>query len=272
MGENGYTFVAFDTGHPTSVEDADVYYKYRGPQNTRQSFFFSMNSFESLLFEQTIVRPLIAVGLINQKYLKDTLEVPYIRHSGRVLFAFETLAQVPKMNGDYFVFAHIISPHPPFVFGKNGELINHTEAYVLGDTAEFAGTKGGTREEYIQGYSDQMIYVNTLTLRMIKAILSESETPPIIIIQGDHGPGAYLDWSSKEKSNLKDRFSILNAYYLAGRESASLYASISPVNNFRVVLNEFFSTDMELLPDRNFFSLWETPFRLEDVTDKVIGK
>jgi hypothetical protein len=272
MGENGYTFVAFDTGHVTSVEDADIYYKYRGPQNTGQTYFFSMNSFESLLFEQTIVRPLIAVGVINQKYLKDTLEAPYIRHGGRVLFAFETLARVPKMDADYFVYAHIIAPHPPFVFGKNGELISHTKAYTLGDTAEFANTQGGTKEEYIQGYTNEMTYVNSLTLRTIKTILSESETPPIIIIQGDHGPGAYLDWSAKEKTNLRDRFSILNAYYLAGRESTSLYPFISPVNTFRVVLNEFFGTDIELLPDRNFFSLWETPFRLEDVTDEVTEK
>ncbi|HET9915024.1 MAG TPA: hypothetical protein VFQ13_24250, partial [Anaerolineales bacterium] len=255
--ESGYTFVSFDTGYVTSVEDADIYYKYRGPQNTGQTYFFSMNSFESLLFEQTIVRPLIDIGMINQKYLKDTLEAPYIRHGGRVLFTFETLAQLPKMDGDYFVFVHIISPHPPFVFGKNGELISHTEAYTLGDTAEnAAGTRNGTREDYIQGYTDQMTYVNSLTLKTIQTILSESETPPIIIIQGDHGPGAYLDWSVKEKTNLKDRFSILNAYYLAGRESTSLYSSISPVNTFRVVLNEFFGTHIELLPDRNFFSLW----------------
>lgn len=271
--ESGYTFVAFDTGHVTSVEDADIYYKYRGSQNEGKSFFISMNSFESLLFEQTIVRPLIDLGVINSKYLKDALEAPYIRHRGRVLFEFEKLAQIPKMDGNYFVFAHIISPHPPFVFGRNGELISHTTAYTLGDTAEnAAGTRHGTRAEYIQGYTDQMTYINSLVLRTVKTILSESKTPPVIIIQGDHGPGAYLDWSSKGKTNLRDRFSILNAYYLAGRKSSLLYPSISPVNTFRVILDEFFGMNMELLPDRNFFALWQSPFQLEDVTREVNGK
>lgn len=273
LGEYDYSFVAFDTGYITSVEDADIYYKYYGSQNQGQSFFFSMNSFESLLFEQTILRPLIDIGVINQKYLKDTLEAPYIHHRGRVLFTFEKLVKMPNMDGDYFIFAHIIAPHPPFVFGKNGEFISHTAAYTLGDTAEnAAGTQHGTRDEYIQSYIDEMQYINSIVLRTVKTILSESDSPPIIIIQGDHGPGAYLDWSAKENSNLRDRFSILNAYYLAGRERNLLYPSISPVNTFRVILNEFFGTDMEMLPDRNFFSLWLTPFQLEDVTYEVTGK
>jgi hypothetical protein len=70
---------------------------------------------------------------------------------------------------------------------------------------------------------------------------------------------------------MRDRFSILNAYYLGGRESSLLYPSISPVNTFRVVLNEFFGMDLELLPDRSYFSLWLTPFDFEEVTNEVKG-
>jgi hypothetical protein len=172
------------------------------------------------------------------------------------------------MDGDYFVFAHIVAPHPPFVFGKNGEFISHSTAFKLGDTTKYAGT----REEYIHNYTDELTYINTLVLRTVKTILSESKTPPVIIIQGDHGPGAYLDWASAENTNMRDRFSILNAYYLGGRQTKLLYPSISPVNSFRVVLNEFFGTKLELLPDRSFFSLWLSPFRFQEVTHEVTGK
>jgi hypothetical protein len=261
----GYTFVAFDTGYTTSVQDADIYYQYRGPQNQGQSLFLSMNSFEGLLFEQSIVRPLIDFGVINQKSLASTLEAPYIRHGGRILFAFDKLTQIPNMDGDYFVFAHIIAPHPPFVFGKNGEFISHTTAYKLGDTTKYAGT----REEYIRDYTNEMTYVNSLVLRTVKAILSESKTPPIIIIQGDHGPGAYLNWASEKNTNMQDRFSMLNAYYLQGKKSTLLYPSISPVNSFRVVLDEVFGMNLELLPDRSYFSLWLTPFKFIDVSSEV---
>jgi hypothetical protein len=266
--EAGYDFVAFDTGYSTSVQDADIYYQYRGPQNQGQTLFLSMNSFEGLLFESSIIRPLLDFGLIDQKSLAGTLEAPYIRHGGRILFILEKLSEMPKMDGDHFVFAHIIAPHPPFVFGENGEFIPHTTAFKLGDTTKYAGT----REEYIKNYTAELTYLNGLVLRTIRTIISESETPPIIIIQGDHGPGAYLDWASKENSNMRDRFSILNAYYFGGRKSSLLYPSISPVNTFRVVLNEFFGTKLDLLPDRSFFSLWLTPYTFEDVTDEVTGK
>ena len=121
----------------------------------------------------------------------------------------------------------------------------------------------------IKAYTNQATYINSLTLKMVKKILAESDTPPIIIIQGDHGPGAYLDWTSKANSNMKDRFSILNAYYLGGQKSDILYPSISPVNTFRVVLNEFFGTHLEILPDKSYFSLWLTQFRFDDVTNEV---
>lgn len=265
--EAGYSFVAFETGYATSVRDADIYYPYRGPQDQGQPLFLSMNSFEGLLFEKTIAAPLIDFGLFPQ-ILADTMEAPYLRHGGRILFVFQKLAEMPDMDGDYFVFAHVIAPHPPFVFGENGEFIRHTTALNLADATKYPGT----REEYIRNYTAQVTYLNGLVLRTVRTILSESETPPIIIIQGDHGPGAYLDWTSKENSNMRDRFSILNAYYLGGKESRLLYPSISPVNTFRVILNEYLGMDLELLPDRSYFSLWRTPYQFEEVTDEVIEK
>lgn len=272
LGESGYKFVAFDTGFDTSVEDADIYYEHRGPGSQEQSVFLSMNSFESLLFEQTIARPLLNTGIINPELLQGTLDAPYIRHRGRILYAFEKLVEVPRLAGDHFVFAHIVAPHPPFVFGRNGEFVSHTNAYILGDALEFAATDNGTLEEYIQGYTDQTIYLNGIVLRTVRTILSESDTPPVIILQGDHGPGAYYDWTSKDNSNLRDRFGILNAYYLAGRGSALLYPSVTPVNTFRIILNDFMGLQLELLPDRNYFSPYYKPYQFQDVTDEVIGK
>ena len=63
--------------------------------------------------------------------------------------------------------------------------------------------------------------------------------------------------------------SILNAYYFPGRRYEALYDRISPVNSFRVVLNTFFAANLELLPDRSFFSTWAEPYHFIDVTDDV---
>ena len=52
---------------------------------------------------------------------------------------------------------------------------------------------------------------------------------------------------------MREATAILNAYYLPGVGNEALYDEISPVNTFRVILNEYFSANLELLPDRTFF-------------------
>ena len=43
------------------------------------------------------------------------------RYRGQILFIFDGLRDVALRESPKFVFAHIESPHPPFVFGPNGE-------------------------------------------------------------------------------------------------------------------------------------------------------
>jgi hypothetical protein len=124
-----------------------------------------------------------------------------------------------------------------------------------------------SRKNYIAGYRRQIQYVNTLILETVDAILTRSTTPPIIIIQGDHGPGAYLHWGSLENTVPAERFGILNAYYFPDQDYARLYPSISPVNSFRVLFNQFFDADYALLPDRHYYSSWSFPLDFIEVKD-----
>ena len=77
-------------------------------------------------------------------------------------------------------------------------------------------------------------------LGIVREILADSVTPPIIIIQGDHGFGEGLN------------FPILNAFYLPGIPAGSLYPTLSPVNTFRLVFNHYFNGEYSLLPDESF--------------------
>ena len=106
---------------------------------------------------------------------------------------------------------------------------------------------------------------------MIDKILANSPEPPVIILQSDHGSGSRLDTESIEKSDLHERMSILNAYYLPGHTGpdVGLYQTITPVNSFRVVFNTYLGAKLPLLPDRNYFSTWPAPFRFIDVTTQV---
>ena len=98
---------------------------------------------------------------------------------------------------------------------------------------------------------------------------TQSEQPPIILIQGDHGSRTYLAWNSAENTCMHERMAILNAYYLPGIETDQLYPGISPVNSFRVVLNSYFQSDLPLLDDEHYFALWDRPYGLIDVSDRL---
>ena len=97
---------------------------------------------------------------------------------------------------------------------------------------------------------------------IINSILSKSSTPPIIIIQGDHGARSPLRRALKER--IKERFSILNAYYLPNGGEKRLYANISPVNTFRVIFNYYFGANFELLEDKSYECRWKYPYNVEN--------
>jgi hypothetical protein len=83
---------------------------------------------------------------------------------------------------------------------------------------------------------------------VIDTLIESADVPPVIIVQGDHGPLPDLT------ENPAERLPILNAYYLPDVPMADvLYPSISPVNSFRVVLSSYFEQNLPLLEDRSYF-------------------
>ena len=68
-------------------------------------------------------------------------------------------------------------------------------------------------------------------------------------------------------TDLKERMSILNAYYFPDLKDNPLYPEITPVNTFRVLFNEYFGANYPLLPDRNFFSIINRPYHFFEVTN-----
>lgn len=60
------------------------------------------------------------------------------------------------------------------------------------------------------------------------------------------------DWNNPSEKNLREKFSILNAYYFPNYNE-SIYQNITPVNSFRVVINELFNEENELLPDSSYW-------------------
>jgi len=54
--------------------------------------------------------------------------------------------------------------------------------------------------------------------------------------------------------------SILNAYYVNDEAKRDLYATITPVNTFRIIFNDYFGTNYPLLDDKSYFAFGEGQF------------
>ena len=256
LAQKGYQLVSFENEYKATISSANIYYN-----DAETGFAYPVTAFESILIDHTMARVLSHIPAFNEALI----EMPYDTHRSHILSAFTKLQDVPALEGDYFVYAHIIAPHPPFVFDERGGVVTHDEPFTLHDANYYI--RDHSQKNYIAGYRRQIQYVNTLVLEAVNAILNESATPPIIIIQSDHGPGAHLHWGSLEQTVPAERFGILNAYYFPDQDYELLYPSISPVNSFRVVFNHFFDAEYELLPDQHYYSSWSFPFDFIEVTD-----
>jgi len=252
LDAQGYQIVSLSTGFDTTIADSDIRISCKAKKN--------FNNFEELLLTTSLVDAL-------DENIKEQLFVdPFNCDDWRTcnLNIFENLRKIPASPGPKFVFAHILVPHPPFIFDENGNPTERGECRV-NDGSYFVGS----REDYLIGYPQQLAYTDKMISDVIDAILEKSATPPVIIIQGDHGSGIRLWWDAAEKTCMRERTSILNAYYIPGENHDQLYETITPVNSFRVVINEVFNLNMPLLEDKVYFSGWYTPYQLIDVTNIV---
>ncbi|HKI53683.1 MAG TPA: sulfatase-like hydrolase/transferase, partial [Anaerolineales bacterium] len=247
----GYEFVAFPSASlSTQMRDADVFLDMT---------VGNLNEFEGLVLSSTVANLAIDAWHLN-------VPVPgYNLHRQYILFSLDKLETIAKEASPKFVFVHIMAPHPPFVLDEAGNSVQPDRPFNSGDASAFMGTD----EEYMKGYISEMQYLNQRVTNAVDAILSQSQQPPIIIIQGDHGPGNYFNLMEFDNTCLKERYSILNAYYFPDKNYKALYPTITPVNSFRVIFNQYFGGDFELLDDKNYYAGWFTPYVYTDVSDQA---
>ncbi len=246
LKQHKYKIVAFSSGYyGTEIKSADI---YKNP--------IKLSEFHIAIINTT---PILAIKHI-------LIPNHYDLHRKKILYTFKEIPGIKTNERPVFVFAHMLVPHPPFVFEKNGDKAEPKTHFMYLDGSHLL--RFIKKEQYIEGYRNQLIFINKKTKEMIENLLNRNPKP-IIILQSDHGPGSHLDWENPENTYFGERMAILNAYYLPDGGDELLYDSISPVNTFRVVLNHYFGTDLELLEDRSYFSCWSTPYDFIDVTDEI---
>jgi hypothetical protein len=236
----GYRIVGFESGYsPTEWTDADAYVSTGN--SLRERLLGGMNPFEILLLRSSVGLFVFGVERQNLPYWLQLsfYDQPYILHRDRILFELSELQGMGKASGPKFVFVHILAPHDPFVIGPNGDFVVRDYPFSLNFDLENAEWP-----KYVQGYTGQVTYLNKRILAAVAQIIADSKTPPIIILQGDHGIPRMPD--------VSERTAILNAYLFPGEGARGLYKTITPVNTFRLLFDEYFGDGYPLLPDKSF--------------------
>lgn len=162
-------------------------------------------------------------------------------------------AALNNVRSPKFVFVHITLPHPPFLFKQDGSIYQ--------DSFQMTIDHWGNRQKY----KEQLIFLNHKVKPMIETILSRSTQPPIIILQGDHGPASTTDFDNPSAPGIRERMGILNAYFLPDGGGKDLYPSVTPVNSFRIIFNHYFDTKLKLESDNAYFSSWVLPYKFLDI-------
>ena len=234
----GYRTVAFETGYSfTDIVDADQY--LRTISSIWDLLYFpGITPFESLILKVSGGQILYETRDSLSKNMQVMIDAPYVQYRERILFAFDTLADLPAEPGPKFVFAHILAPHNPFVFDADGSFLYRRTPFTLNADKEYGW------EGYKEAYVKELKYLRHVVLDLVSKIISESKTPPVIIIQGDHG----IPWTAGDKA----QFEIFSAYFIGGKQVPGLYDEISSVNNFRVLFNDQFGTNYDLLMDESY--------------------
>jgi hypothetical protein len=212
LSNAGYKTVAFASGfYWAEWRDADIFIAPPdGP----------VTEFETVVLSSSYARLLDDLGIVNF----DNIHAERFRERTRlVLKSFDRLVDIP---GPKFIFVHVLVPHPPNAFDENGNPVAPDQV------------------EPNKGFANQVAFISKAILPGLQTLIKNSQIPPVIILQGDHGPMG-------EDSLIK--LKILNAYYLP-RGAEQLYPSISPVNSFRIVFNSYFGTDFPLLEDVSYQS------------------
>ena len=248
----GYTTVAFGNDYELSnAKGADIFIKSKK----------SMSSFNSLLLSLTPVEVLTK---------PDSSISGYENHRAGVLSILKRLPSIVQGKKPTFVFAHILVPHPPFVFGRDGKPCYASRRYGLNDGSHFRAI-GGTTAEYRIGYRDQVMFVNGRIEQVITQILAKAKRPTVIILQGDHGPSCTLDFEKPKVTGIKERSRILCAVRVPRETKIVIPSDITPVNVLRTVFGYYFDRSLRPLENRTYYSTWSRPYDFTDVTSVAKG-
>lgn len=226
LKQEGYTtitFIPFQFANLSSKTiKSDITYNVKDIPATTFSVYF--DEFWILVADKTMLKELSSV---YKKLGTDS-------HSNFIFFTINKISNLRDISSPKFIYAHLLFPHSPYLFDKNGNL-NLPSAY--NDNAYYLGNYN---------------YSMKIAQEIVNHILEEanSDNPPVIILQSDHG---FRNFSEDNgfKNQLSDfpeeyKTSILYARLMPGYTPSYSAQESDPINTFPILFNYLFDANIPL--------------------------
>jgi len=240
---SGYTFARAESGYD--------YVDFGGARDVTRS------QIKVTLFDTLLLRAFgDFFGPVHNRILKDALRPG-------------TLDDLPQ---PFFYYQHLLAPHPPFTIAADGSP-RQSKGFTYVDGSHFIAGKREMRENYIEGYREKASFIETAVLSQIDAFPAG---PRIVIIHGDHGPGAYLDHENAERTCMGERLQTFVAVYsdvpgVSRRLLSTGDERFSTVNIYRAVLSALMETELPLVAATSQFLQWSDPTAMVRVDARDIA-
>jgi len=228
-----------------SIIETNSMMRWKNFSDVDTKLCYDTNFINSEFLDQVLGKSIIRYFL--EKYQQDT-------RRDTVRCTFDVLNEITlKTDGPKYVFSHVYVPHPPFLFGPNGE-------NVIPDHREISGLQSW---EDPQGYVNQLIYATNEITVVIKNIV-KNDPNAIVIVQGDTGTLTGTDISKKTMKEIYQAHSILYAVRIPDVEDSDY---MIPVNTYRVIFNNYFNMNYDYLEYHSY--LVDNDGNVEDITKKL---
>jgi hypothetical protein len=241
LSKYGYQFIYYSSGlHTTTLKQADfeLIYWYPGDLSWHVgNLDGSLSHFEFVFGSSTALQPLL-----------DT-PAKYENQRQRNIAYLADLSRIPTIEGPTFTLVHVLTPHPPHIHIRD-------EAPPLEGISVDGAIADPTKAAPFMDLIEHHMFTNRALASAVEAILSGSDTTPIIIIQGDH---------SQPRRGVVSDFHILNAYLLPHGGSSVLTPDVTPVNSFRIILNYYFGVPFDLLESHSYYAEYEAPYEFTEI-------
>jgi hypothetical protein len=167
-----------------------------------------------------------------------------------------TLARLPDLAAESsirprFIFAHLMTPHPPLEFALGGPDPDGWPCFPAHCSMWDGGQIYG--DGAIAPIRDQVAAVNSMVINTARGILGASPRPPVILFFSDHG----------QRLDFNDPDEMLRSFFIASTPGhpALFPDDVTPVNVIPRLLNEYAGAELPMATEESY---WVDLYRLNE--------